>query len=108
MPPLKRAVVVVTAGLLASCHAAPPADPNTAVRVPSVEIDIRQDDAHRLLVRYRAPANVEHLDFLQTDPRFDPQFRSAAMTPASACGALVPNGIALHPGPGCEIGRAHV
>jgi hypothetical protein len=67
-----------------------------------VEITIGQDDAHRLTVRYRAPAAATHLDFLLADARTDRLVRVPLMMPVDDCGALVPGGIALRRGGACE------
>ena len=98
------------ASLLAGC-AMPilPADSIDAVRMPNaaapaVDIDITQDAQRRLVVRYRAPDAVTHLDFVQHDARVDSEVRKPLMKPANDCGALVPGGIALRHGAGCERG----
>ncbi len=100
------------ASLLAGC-AMPilAADSIDAVRVPrvdAVDIDISQDVQHRLVVRYRAPASVRLLDFLVHDHRYDAEVRTPLMKPTDSCGALVPEGITLRHGPGCEQGAAFV
>ena len=67
-------------------------------------ISFEQDAAHRLLVRYQAPPEVAHLDFLLADESFDRAFRTPFMKPADDCGVLVPGGIALSHRAGCEPG----
>ena len=71
---------------------------------PAVVISFEQDATHHLLVRYQAPSDVAHLDFLLADERFDHAFRTPFMKPADDCGALVPGGIALSHRSGCEPG----
>jgi hypothetical protein len=86
-----------------------PADSIDAVRAPpAVDISFEQDAAHRLLVRYQAPAAVTHLDFLLHDERIDRVFRTPSMKPANDCGTLVPGGLALRHGAGCERGALFV
>lgn len=101
------------AALLAGC-AMPilPADSIDAVRTlaaeaPAVDVEFTQDAAHRLVVRYRAPDAVTHLDFVEAG-NTDEVFRVPFMKPANDCGALVANGIALRHGPGCEQGAVFV
>ena len=95
---------LMACALLAGCAAAtPPVDVS-----PAVDISFEQDSAHRLLVRYQAPADVARLEFLLADDRFDRAFRTPFMKPADDCGALVPAGIALRHGAGCERGALFV
>ena len=100
------------ASLLAGCAMPiqPPdsIDVTRAARADVVDIDISQDAQHRLVVRYRAPAAVTHLDFLQHGARFDDEARTPLMQAADDCGALVPGGLTLRHGPGCEQGAAFV
>ncbi len=102
------------AALLASC-AMPilPADSIDAVRAPRVgapvvDIDVTQDAQRRLVVRYRAPESVTHLDFLMLDDRNDSVVRRPLMKPADDCGALVPHGLTLRHGVGCEQGATFI
>lgn len=112
----RRGALATTAlaALLAGC-AMPllPADSIDAVRAPrpeapAVDIDITQDAQHRLVVRYRAPESVTHLDFLMIDERMDSAARVPLMKPANDCGALVPRGLALRHGAGCEQGATFI
>ncbi len=75
---------------------------------PAVVISFEQDATHRLVVRYQAPADVGQLDFLLIDDRMDSAFRTPFMKPANDCGTLVPRGIALRHGAGCEHGAVFV
>jgi hypothetical protein len=75
-----------------------------AAAAPVVDIGFTLDDARRLVVRYRAPESVTHLDFLLADERFDKAFRAPMMKPLDDCGTLVPGGVTLRHGPGCENG----
>lgn len=98
------------AALLAGC-AMPilPADSIDAVHAttPAVDIDVTQDAQRRLVVRYRAPESVTHLDFLVAG-NTDELFRTPSMKPADDCGTLVPDGITLRRGAGCEHGATFV
>jgi len=89
---------------VAGCTAPAP----RAEAAAAVEIDITQDADHRLVVRYRAPSSVTHLDFLLRDARLDSAARVPMMRPANDCGALVPGGLTLRHGAGCEQGAAFV
>ena len=102
------------AALLTGC-AMPflPADSIDPVRMPkaaapAVDIDITQDAQRRLVVRYRAPASVTHLDFLLAEDRLDSAVRTPLMKPADDCGVLVPAGLTLRHGMGCEQGATFV
>ena len=97
---LRLATTVAAALLLGACATPPPA----AASAPQVEISLAQDAAHRLLVRYRAPDDVSRLDFLLADERSEQVFRKPFMEAVGDCGALVPGGVALRHGPGCEGG----
>lgn len=102
------------AGLLAGCAAPqPPSEAPALARaarseVPAVDIDVTQDAQHRLVVRYRAPESVTHLDFLLIDDKVDAVFRTPFLKPANGCGALVPAGLTLRHGAGCENGAVFV
>jgi hypothetical protein len=102
---LSRAAAVVAAAVASGALAAG-ADGAPAVR--RVEIGFSLDAAHRLVVRYRAPADVAHLDFADADPRVDRLFRVPRMKAVDDCGALVPGGVDLRHGPGCGAGVAFV
>ena len=90
-----RAGVLGSLALAAAVQAAP---------APAVDIEFRLDAAHRLTVRYRAPESASTLSFADRDPRVDRVFRTPQMQPLNGCGALVPGGIALRHGAGCEDG----
>ena len=102
------------AGLLAGCAAPQPSqgasDATSAApaQAPAVDIDVTQDAQRRLVVRYRAPESVTHLDFLLADDRVDATFRTPFLKPANDCGTLVPAGLALRHGAGCENGAVFV
>ena len=102
--PIRAAAMVLVAGLLSAggSLAAP------ARATPAVEIPFEQDAAHRLVVRYQAPVDVEHLDFLLIDDRMDSAFRAPFMRPANGCGRPVPRGMELRHGAGCEQGAVCV
>jgi len=93
---------IVAALGIAACAAMPGRAAATAD--PAVEIAFEQDATHRLLVRYQAPEDVARLDFLLHDDRIDRVFRTPSMQPVNDCGALVPGGLALRHGAGCEGG----
>lgn len=115
-PPGRRRASVAAAVLTAACWAAPtraapasaPQADAAAAPLPAprgqVEIRFEQDAAHRLLVRYRAPAGVSHLDFMLHDPRIDTVFRTPMLEPLDGCAVLVPGGIDLRHDTACEDG----
>jgi hypothetical protein len=94
-----RAGLLGALALAATVRAAP---------APAVDIEFRLDAAHRLTVRYRAPASESMLPFADHDPRVDRVFRTPLMQPANGCGTLVPGGIALRHDPGCADGALFV
>ncbi len=101
---IRRVAITLAASLIgAGCAFQEPAR-----SAPAVEISFTQDAAHRLLVRYQAPASVGHLDFLLIDDRDDSAFRTPFMKPANDCGTLVPRGMTLRHGAGCEQGALFV
>ena len=102
--PIRAAAMALAAGLLsAGCSVAEP-----AYVTPAVKISFEQDASHRLVVRYQAPVDVEHLDFLLIDDRMDSAFRTPFMKPVNDCGTLVPRGLTLRHGAGCEQGAVFV
>jgi len=101
--------MTAVAAVLAGCAMPRPAAQGVArdawrAEMPAVDIDITQDAQRRLVVRYRAPETVTHLDFLLADDRVDTAFRTPFLKPLNGCGTRVRAGLELRHGAGCEQG----